>query len=156
FLFLEFAIPRMGKRADAVIVENGNIFVIEYKVGAEAYNAHALDQVLDYALDLKNFHAGSHKRTVIPILVATRSPAVNVKIEKWPDGVVSPLRANRETFITTIQTALTKLDPSPIVVEDWANSPYKPTPTIVEAAQALYQGHDVEEISRNEAGAENL
>jgi hypothetical protein len=75
FLFLEFVIPRMGKRADAVIVANGNVFIIEYKVGADDYQKHALDQVLDYALDLKNFHAGSHGRTIVPILVATSAPA---------------------------------------------------------------------------------
>ena len=70
-VFLVFAIPRMGKRVDAVLVEGGLIFVIEYKVGAKEYQRHASDQVLDYALDLKNFHAGSHDRTIVPILVAT-------------------------------------------------------------------------------------
>ena len=58
FFFLEFAIPRMGKRADAVIITGGVVFVIEYKVGADDYEKHALDQVLDYALDLfRHFEA---------------------------------------------------------------------------------------------------
>ena len=156
FLFLEFAIPRMGKRADVVIVESGNVFVIEYKVGADGYQQHALDQVLDYVLDLKNFHSGSHGRTIVPILVATSAPARDVTVLKWSDGVVWPVCTNRETFVPTMRTLLAQLDRSAIDAEEWAASPYKPTPTIVEAAQALYQGHDVQEISRSEAGAENL
>src|SRR6516165_136899 len=65
FFFLEFAIPRMGKRADAIVIAGGLVFVIEYKVGADDYKNNAIDQVLDYALDLKNFHEGSHTRTLI-------------------------------------------------------------------------------------------
>ena len=156
FLFLEFAIPRMGKRADAVIVADGNIFVIEYKVGADAYQAHALDQVLDYALDLKNFHAGSHTRIVVPILVATRAVDCEVQIYKWSDGLVSPVCTNREALVATMRTVMEHLPRSHLNAEEWAASPYRPTPTIVEAAQALYRGHDVEEISRSEAGADNL
>ena len=45
---------------------------------------------------------------------------------------------------------------SPIDFDAWAASGYQPTPTIVEAAQALYQQHGVEEIARSDAGARNL
>ena len=138
------------------MVTNGNILVIEYKVGADWYPRHALDQVLDYAVDLKNFHAGSHNRNVVPILVATDAPAREVKVQQWPDGVASPLCANRQSQIAAIRTVIGQLPCTHLNAEEWAASPYRPTPTIVEAAQALYQGHDVEEISRSEAGAENL
>ncbi len=156
FIFLEFAIPRMGKRADAVIISGGQIFVIEYKVGADDYQKHAIDQVLDYALDLKNFHEGSHTRTIVPILVATNAPPRELKVEAWEDGVVRPVLANRNTLLSAIQALHTRIKSQPINAEDWAASSYKPTPTIIEAAQALYRGHDVREISRSEAGAENL
>jgi hypothetical protein len=155
-LFLEFAIPRMGKRVDAVLVVGGLIFVIEYKVGATQYQRHANDQVLDYALDLKNFHAGSHDCIIVPILVATNAPDFLVTVNQWADGLVQPLFANENTLSSVIAAALEKLGGSELDPVAWAASPYKPTPTIVEAAQALYQGHDVEEISRSEAGAENL
>ena len=155
-VFLEFAIPRMGKRVDAVLVVGGLIFVIEYKVGAAQYQRHASDQVLDYALDLKNFHAGSHDCTIVPILVATKAPDYPIVVNQWADGLVQPLFANENTFGSVIAAVLEKLGGSELDPVAWAASPYKPTPTIVEAAQALYQGHDVEEISRSEAGAENL
>ncbi|MHC5143354.1 MAG: DUF2075 domain-containing protein, partial [Planctomycetota bacterium] len=38
----------------------------------------------------------------------------------------------------------------------WQQSIYKPTPTIIEAAQALYKGHSVQEISRSDGSAINL
>jgi hypothetical protein len=131
FFFLEFAIPRMGKRADAIIVTGGHIFVIEYKVGADDYERHAIDQVLDYALDLKNFHEGSHNRTLVPILVATKAPARQLEVQAWADGVMRPILTNRET----IREVLASLKSMLVDAELWAASSYKPTPTIVEAAQ---------------------
>jgi len=155
YIFLEFAIPRMGKRADAVIISDGHIFIVEYKVGATDYPKSAIDQVTDYALDLKNFHEGSHRRTIVPILVATKAPAEQLA-SHITDGVAEPILANRETLISAIKNFNTSLVPQQIDAEAWAISPYRPTPTIVEAAQALYQGHNVREISRSEAGTKNL
>jgi hypothetical protein len=155
--FLEFSIPRMGKRADAILLAGCIVFIIEYKVGASEYWGHAADQALDYALDLKNFHTGSHDRTIVPILIATDAPAVISGVEPWSDGVARPLLANSETLAPLIIAALSEVGSD--AADDplaWARSSYKPTPTIVEAAQALYQGHDVHEISRSEAGAESL
>jgi hypothetical protein len=90
YFFLEFAIPRMGKRADAIIVTGGHIFVIEYKVGAHDYEKQAIDQVLDYALDLKNFQEGSHNRTLVPILIATKAPPRQLGAQTCADGVMRP------------------------------------------------------------------
>ena len=66
WLALEFAIPRMGKRVDAIVIFQGIVFVVEFKMGAKQYVAGAVDQVIDYALDLKNFHAGRHARRLVP------------------------------------------------------------------------------------------
>ncbi len=73
YIFIEFSIPRMGKRVDVILVAGGIIFVIEFKIGEKDYPSHALEQVMDYALDLKNFHETSHKPPVVPILVATEA-----------------------------------------------------------------------------------
>ena len=154
--FLEFAIPRMGKRADVLIISDGHIFVVEYKVGADNFQKSAMDQVMDYALDLKNFHEGSHRRIVVPILVATAAPTPKLELHLNPDQVASPVLANRETLLATIESLNTIFSPEVIDVEGWVRSVYKPTPTIIEAAQALYQGHNVQEISRSESGAKNL
>ena len=157
WLALEFAIPRIGKRVDAIVVFEGIIFVIEFKVGAEQFTAAAIDQVTDYALDLKNFHAGSHARRIVPIVVATNAPQTEVKLTWSADDVAEPLLCNEGNlgeFIYTIFQQTPKQDP--LEPATWAASGYKPTPTIIEAAQALYQGHRVEDITRSDAGAKNL
>ena len=66
---LEYMIPRMGKRVDAVILINNFIFVVEFKVGEKKYPREAIDQVADYAFDLKNFHGDSHNRALFPVSV---------------------------------------------------------------------------------------
>ena len=155
-LFMEFTIPRMGKRADMVLLINGIIFVIEYKIGSTAYHSHAIEQVLDYALDLKNFHEASHNRLIIPILVATRAPRHEYDGRLFEDGLAFPNNVNGTTLEPIISWFLEQHPNSPIDVTSWANSAYKPTPTIVEAAKALYRGHDVKDISRSDSGTINL
>ena len=49
-----------------------------------------------------------------------------------------------------------KPDAPHVDVAAWRSSGYRPTPTIIEAAEALYRNHAVEEISRSDAGAKNL
>jgi hypothetical protein len=156
-IFLEFSIPRMGKRVDVVLVIGGVIFVVEYKAGAEGYDRGGIDQVMDYALDLKNFHEGSHDKFVIPILVSTKaSPHLN-SVRFSGDNVAFPLLSNGEDLSEVAAEALAKIPAQPeFSVSEWALSGYKPTPTIVEAAQALYREHSVQEISRSDAGATNL
>lgn len=155
--FLEFLIPRMGRRADLIIVVEGIIFVIEYKVGARSFDRSSLDQVYGYGLDLKHFHETSHRATVVPILVATHAGAEEQGELIWDeDSLARPIKVNSAGLAPAINFTCRVWGGGDLDAGDWANGRYRPTPTIVEAAQALYRGHDVEEISRSEAGAENL
>jgi hypothetical protein len=87
-IFLEFSIPRMGRRADAIIVVGGLVFVIEYKVGDRDFPRHAIEQVHGYALDLKNFHITSHQLAIVPLLIASEAPPQQLDFGFWaPDGV---------------------------------------------------------------------
>ncbi|NMO22906.1 DUF2075 domain-containing protein [Pyxidicoccus fallax] len=153
-ILLEYSIPRMGKRCDVILLSHGYIFVIEYKVGAEDYSA-GIDQVLDYALDLKNFHAESHDRPVVPILVATNAPGKAISHQWYADGVAYPLLANEQTLAAALQS-FAQLNTQPFAAKSWCESVYRPTPTILEAAKVLYEGHQVEAISRSDADAKNL
>jgi len=156
-LFFEFSIPRMGRRIDVVLLAGGIVFVVEFKVGATTFDAAAIDQVWDYALDLKNFHEASHHLTIVPLLVATDASHVSSSpLIRDSDGVVRPLIANRTSFRDTIDLLLSQFAAEPIDSQRWANASYRPTPTIIEAARALYAQHSVEEIARHDAGAENL
>ena len=155
-LLLEFEIPRIGKRVDAILILNGSILVLEYKVGAKTYDATSIDQAYDYALDLKNFHKASHHLTIVPVLIATDAPSKSPTLEIGVDGIASPLLANSDNLLTVLNLLSTALPKVGLDTDAWINSTYHPTPTIVEAAQALYKGHKVEEISRSDAGAINL
>jgi hypothetical protein len=155
-LVFEYSIPRMGKRIDCVIIAGSVIFALEFKVGAEDYPRHAIDQVVDYALDLKNFHAQSHNAKIIPILIATSARSETVEITFQSDGVSLPVLSSGSTLSEIIASGILAANGLNIDVDEWVNSIYSPTPTIVEAAQALYRGHAVEEISRSDSGAINL
>lgn len=156
YFFLEFLIPRMGRRADLIVVYYGTVFVIEYKLGAKLFERSGLDQVYGYGLDLKNFHETSHSAPIVPILIATHA-AQSLGFEPaWSaDGLAKPVCVTPSDLARAIQL-ISSASQLAIDPEVWAKGRYRPTPTIVEAAQALYRGHAVEEISRSEAGAENL
>ena len=155
-VFLEFVIPRMGRRADCIITFRGCIFVVEYKVGSAHFHSTDIDQVLGYALDLKNFHEPSHNLPIIPVLVATEAITAEIQIQPAHDLVCSPVMATKGDLNRILVAAAQYFQSEPVDPDWWAQGRYKPTPTIIEAAQALYRNHNVDEITRNEAGAENL
>lgn len=157
WLAFEFSIPRMGKRADAVIILAGIIFVIEFKIRAESFTGAAIEQVTDYALDLKNFHSGSHSRVIIPVVIATDAPPRPVQLNLWPDDVAEPILSDGTSLGQLLLATVCRFSHQPpLSPQQWMASGYKPTPTIIEAAQALYRSHRVDEITRSDAGAKNL
>jgi len=157
WLAFEFSIPRMGKRADAVVLLGGIIFVIEFKVGADRFTSAAIEQVTDYALDLKNFHSASHDRIIVPVVVSTDAKPKPVQLQLWDDEVSPPILSIGDRLGELIASVVQRYPgQAPLDAHLLMNSTYKPTPTIIEAAQALYQSHKVEEITRYDAGAKNL
>ncbi|NLH98268.1 MAG: DUF2075 domain-containing protein [Chthonomonadales bacterium] len=155
-LVLEYSIPRMGRRIDCVLLSGGVVFALEFKVGATSYEPQAIDQVVDYALDLKNFHEQSHTRVIVPVLVCTGAPEQRRAWELSSDRIARPVLTNGADLGAIVHSVTGELREPPIDPNAWIHSGYKPTPTIVEAAQALYRGHNVQEISRSDAGAANL
>ncbi|MBP9836724.1 MAG: DUF2075 domain-containing protein [Candidatus Pacebacteria bacterium] len=157
-IYFEYSIPRMGKRIDVVLIIGSAIFILEFKIGDKEFSSSAVDQVWDYALDLKNFHSSSHNHFIAPILIATNAKNITPVISLTPqsDKVLFPIKSNTETLKSVIDNTLTLLDETAIDLTEWEKGRYCPTPTIVEAAMALYRGHSVENISRSDAGAINL
>lgn len=157
-VYFEFAVPRLGKRIDTVVLLDQVVFVLEFKVGEARFHRSALEQVWDYALDLKNFHETSRHRRIVPVLVATRAPDTYLAFSSGThaDGVFEPVRTNADG-LSVIFAETTKYAATPIQTsEPWEHGRYNPTPTIVEAATALYANHGVQEITRSDAGAINL
>ncbi|MFO1458728.1 MAG: DUF2075 domain-containing protein [Verrucomicrobiota bacterium] len=156
-VFLEFNIPRMGRRVDVILVVGPVVFALEFKVGEKRFDRGAIEQVWDYALDLKNFHAGSHDVAIVPILVVTENlERPEPRIQMDVDRVFRPILSHSEGLRVAIEAALKIVFGSPLNPQAWASASYRPTPTIVEAARALYARHSVEAIARFDAGAQNL
>ncbi len=156
-IFLEYIVPRIGSRIDAVIILGGTIVVIEFKVGAKAFERADENQVWEYALDLKNFHLGSHAAPIVPLLVATNAPDQPLALSRpHHDQVFRPIRTNSAGLGALLALVAREISAPALDAVQWGRSPYRPTPTIIEAAQALYASHSVEAITRNDAGAENL
>lgn len=157
-IYFEYAIPRLGERIDVVLVIGAVIFVLEFKVGEDEFPAYALDQVCDYALDLKNFHEASHNCFVVPILIATKAAeAANVvAVTPQNDKLLFPMKSSDRQLQSVIDAVLSFSDGACIETTIWERGRYCPTPTIIEAAMALYRNHDVTEISRSDASAKNL
>jgi len=158
-IYFEYAIPRMGKRIDVLLVIKSILFVVEFKVGEKEYTSNAVDQIWDYALDLKNFHETSHDKTIIPILLATRAKdtIMNISSSKQDDNLFDPIKTNNKGLKEIIIHALLFLNEQDTIDKnEWEKGRYQPTPTIIEAATALYNNHTVKDISRNDASAINL
>ncbi len=157
-IHFEFSIPRLGKYIDVVLVTTSVLFVLEFKIGEKHFPSLAIDQVWDYALDLKNFHETSHNVSIAPILIATEAKGCSLHELNWPenDRLLPPLKANPSSLPETIDRILNSLNHRTIDTHAWEHGRYAPTPTIIEAAMALYRGHSVHEISRSDACAINL
>lgn len=152
-IIFEYNIPRLGKRIDVVLLLEGIIFCLEFKVGESRILEIDVDQVLDYALDLKNFHKFSQENLIVPILVATnyRNSSTDIQMSIYDDRVVNPLVTGRTGISKLITDVLRRFPNETPVNPNWIISPYAPTPTIIEAAKTLYENHTVEDITRHEA-----
>ncbi|MGV3595737.1 MAG: DUF2075 domain-containing protein [Sediminibacterium sp.] len=154
-IYFEFSIPRMGKRVDNILIIEDCIFVVEFKVGDTEYQKQAIEQTVDYCLDLQNFHEGSHNEKIVPLLISTNALDFE-NIFEVNNNLFEPLKGNKNNIDKIVSQTLLLSDGRKINPLKWEKSIYKPTPTIIEASQALYRGHSVSEISRSDAGAINL
>ena len=152
-IIFEYDIPRLGKRIDAVLLFKGIIFCLEFKVGESKILEADIDQVLDYALDLKNFHKFSQDKIIVPILIATKYQSKTSKLQMsvYDDMVVNPLVCGADGLQAQIDSVIERFPNESAVKDNWIISPYAPTPTIIEAARTLYENHTVEDITRHEA-----
>lgn len=160
-LYFEYNIPRMGRRADVIALIDGIVLVMEFKTSEQVFSRSSEIQVWDYSIDLKNFQEGSRDRIIIPILIAPQEKDENCsynRLEPYEDRIYKPLKTNSNNLCECIDHILTNINtnaPSSKSMDDaWAKSGYDPTPTIIEAAVALYEEHNVEDITKHDGDVE--
>jgi hypothetical protein len=157
-ILFEYPIARREKRIDVVIIADNVIIVIEFKVGKREFLNADKEQLIDYCLDLRDFHFESRDKIIIPILLSTHGdPVENTSIDS-PDWVKNIWYVNSNNFADNLIDIFKLYNDTSSSIEfnKWNGSDYSPTPTIIEAAQTLYAGKSVIEISRSHAGTKNL
>ena len=157
FIILEYEIPRRSRRPDVILLNSTTIFVVEFKVGARGYDSASRWQTNSYARDLRDFHAASYGHRIVPILCATNAEQGPVD-ELHFHGSETEVADLAKTNGTELSSWLLRYKPEgnhtsvePIIPELWLSSAYRPTPTIIEAASLLYEGHGVRELSHRHA-----
>lgn len=162
YIIFEYTIPRIGSRINNILIYNNILFLIEFKVGEKKYTRNSKEQVLDYALDLNNFHKESHNKILVSIVICTKAEEIENNIYFEKDNILNVICCNKHNLYKNIKQiilnneVLSQIKYEKINAFKWLNSVYTPTPTIIEAAKALFKGHKVKEISRNDASAINL
>ena len=153
-VIFEYDIPRLGKRIDVVLLLRRMVFCLEFKVGQSIALQADVEQVMDYALDLKNFHLYSHDHPIVPVLIPTKYPAQGhtFRPSAYEDSVYNPLIVGADGLQDVLRGVIRDAQAhEPGSIDNWAISPYEPTPTIVEAARRLYENHSVDDITRHDA-----
>ena len=157
-IIFEYDIVRLGKRIDVILLIRHIVFSLEFKNGKTLYTAEDARQAEDYAIDIKNFHKESENLYVCPILIATDAKEIkNQSYEAYTDKQIRLQKENSNTFINKISDlSFLYGEDKKIDFEKWFNSPYYPTPTIIDAAIQAYQTHNITEIAHSEAGQEDI
>ena len=157
YIVLEYEIPRRSRRPDAVLLNSTKIFVVEFKMGGRVFDSTSRWQVTSYARDLRDFHAESHGRSIVPVLCATDAESGLtdsrdlIDRERDVSTLVKTNGASLGSYLLRLHSDGDRTPAESIVPEQWLDSPYRPTSTIVEAATLLYEGHDVRELSHRYA-----
>lgn len=150
-LALEYTIPRINRRIDALVFYKGIIFVLEFKCGMDRYCKETYDQVIDYAYDLHYFHEPSKNRLIVPIELPTEAPVIKFEIIE-DDNVIFPIPCNKSNIAKVINAVYSEYpDEEEIIVGEWMIGEYRPTPTIIEAARTIYREHNVENIKKHDS-----
>jgi Uncharacterized conserved protein (DUF2075) len=158
-VLLEYPLYRLRRRIDVVILAGTTIVVVECKVGAEKFNSEDLRQVEEYALDLRDFHAASNGRSIVPVLWSTgvarqESVPKESRTEAEVGSVVSIARVGREGLTALLADLVDAKTGRELMPQEWDNSDYKPVPNVIEAATSIFAGHNVRSIAN--ADADNL
>lgn len=156
-VLIELQLLRIGRRIDTVLLIGDQIACIEFKIGSSQFHSIDIEQTVDYALCLRDFHSGSHGKTITPILCCNQAHDTKCSLDfTTVDAVSTCLKTNSDTLVNAIATIAKQASDSQINYQTYDTSSYNPTPNIVSAARSIYAGHTVQEIGRSDANGDSL
>ena len=144
-ILFEYKIPRMGSEIDNVLLLDGLIFIIEFKVGENTYKNEYLRQVEKYAYLLHDFHLESRDKIIVPILVSTEGENLNNSIKLNENKIFNIIKCNKNNLSNTISKICNHYKTN-FNLDNWSKSKYAPTKGILESARKLYETHEVPDI----------
>lgn len=152
----DWHLPRLRRRIDAVVLMPRAIVACTVRAGRR-HSARDRDAAEDAALDLHDFHAGSRLHPVVPLLVTLDAARNTAARPLMLPGVTPVLEANAATLEPTLRDIASAAAFGPLLASaDWQDAPYRPVPSLIEAARMLYARHGVADIRTAHADAHNL
>ncbi|MEJ5239319.1 MAG: DUF2075 domain-containing protein [Limisphaera sp.] len=160
-LLLEYEIPRRNCRIDCVLLAGQLVIILELKTGATGSASAAKRQVEHYAIELRDFHAESRNRRIVPVAVLSGSTLFQLQLDPDEADLVQPVQITGDVTLSRTLLAVAHVHEAAIRggqidLAAWDESAYAPIPNIVEAAQMLFAGQSVREISHAHTDAYNL
>ncbi|MBL9088906.1 MAG: DUF2075 domain-containing protein [Planctomycetia bacterium] len=166
-VILEYDFRRRGLRMDCILLADGVVFVIEFKRTKVA--AADRDQVMNYAVNLVEFHAETRKwcesrrGIVVPVVaLTTGKTSANAQWpglsgHSWSAIAGRPIECSADGLRATIETALAhRRTTEGLDLNSWLSSAFEPSSSILDAALSLYGNHDVVAIRDHAAPAQAI
>ena len=162
YIAFEYTIPRLGKRPDIILLINGIVFVLEFKVGEKSASKSQKNQAIGYAEGLKYFHSMSWNMVIAPFLVATESKPSKACLKLNDNQVFGLIVCNKDNIIEKIDSVVVYCMENNTHhykigwERDWINGQYDPNPSIIESTLKHYNSHGVHDIRYSEADSETI
>lgn len=162
YIAFEYTIPRLGKRPDVILLINGIVFVLEFKVGEQSASKSQKNQAIGYAEGLKYFHSMSWNMVIAPILVATESKPSRASLSLNNNNIFELVVCNKYNIIEKIYNIVKYCAQHNMYHCDenwekkWINGQYAPNPSIIESTLKHYNSHNVQNIRTSEADSETI
>ena len=159
WLLLEYQMIRLQRRIDAVILADEVIFSLEFKMGGDRFESADKRQADDYALDLRDFHEGSQGFPIVPVLCVSGAPSVYQQSLLLAHSIAPLLLTNADNLAAECLKAYYAFHQDQLPyhqITEWESSAYKPVPSIIEAAEAIYASTDVRAINCFQTDIGNL
>ena len=158
-VILEYDFRRRGLRMDCILLAPGLVVILEFKRNKPT--AADRDQVMNYAINLREFHEVTQKAInddgmmLAPVVVTTASNTTiqsEIKFHEPPwNNVLANSPVTDAAQLADLLTLLLESRTSTSIIDryNWVNSRFKPSSSILDAAVSLYGQHEVSAITEH-------